>query len=149
MIERYDTTDHAVWLANRDVQLIGLFRDGVALQLVTQPGKIPDALDTSRDIALHTGDRVAGIRHLDCKQLFRSRGYRVGKVAQVSGALGNRKRCPALLSMLRSLNGTFHVRLRSTRDSPDRFLSGGVDRVNPATSALLQPAADQHAANNG
>ena len=65
MVERNDPSDHAIRLADRHVDVAGRGRHGLALDLVSEPGREAHALDRGPHVALHRPERVAGVQRLD------------------------------------------------------------------------------------
>ncbi|MNV53059.1 hypothetical protein D3C71_1451830 [compost metagenome] len=94
VVEGDDSADHAIGLAQGQVQLVRSPRDGVALQLEAQSGVVAQPLDAVRQVRFHGGDGVTAVGHLEHQQLVGVSGEGVGQPVQVVRALLHRQLRP-------------------------------------------------------
>ena len=145
MIERDDASDHAVGLADGEVQVFCARRDHVAFDLGSEARVIVERIAGRRDIGAHLADGVAGIDHLDAQDVVRALAQLLGELAQQLAALLRLDRGPGRMGGFRRRHRAVDVLGGRLRHVAKRLLVCRIDRFEPlAGLARHQFPADQH-----
>ena len=148
MIERDDASDHAVGLADGEVQVFCARRDHVAFDLGSEARVIVERIAGRRDIGAHLADGVAGIDHLDPQDIVRALAQLLGEPAQQLAALLRFDRSPGRMGGLGGCDRAVDVLGGRLRHVAKRLLVCRIDRFEPLTGLARHqfPADEHHAA---